>query len=65
MANKPHLNLIVTGHVDNGKSTTMGHFLFDLGVVDQRMIEEFAKESEKTGAGDSFMYAWVLDQLKV
>ncbi len=42
----------------------MGHFLFDLGVVDQRMIEEFAKESEKTGAGDSFKYAWVLDQLK-
>src|SRR5215471_5035210 len=64
MANKPHLNLIVTGHVDHGKSTSMGHFLFDLGVVDNRMIEEFAKESEKTGAGDSFKYAWVLDQLK-
>ncbi|MDV3244199.1 MAG: translation elongation factor EF-1 subunit alpha [Nitrososphaerales archaeon] len=64
MANKPHLNLIVCGHVDHGKSTSMGHFLYDLGVVDQRMIEEFAKESEKTGAGDSFKYAWVLDQLK-
>ncbi|HYB06570.1 MAG TPA: translation elongation factor EF-1 subunit alpha [Nitrososphaerales archaeon] len=64
MANKAHLNLIITGHVDHGKSTSMGHFLFDLGVVDQRMIEEFAKESEKTGAGDSFKYAWVLDQLK-
>ena len=64
MANKPHLNMIVTGHVDHGKSTSMGHFLFDLGVVDQRMIEEFAKESEKTGAGDSFKYAWVLDELK-
>ncbi len=64
MANKAHLNLIVCGHVDHGKSTSMGHFLFDLGVVDQRMIEEFAKESEKTGAGDSFKYAWVLDQLK-
>jgi elongation factor 1-alpha len=64
MANKPHLNLIICGHVDHGKSTSMGHFLFDLGVVDQRMIEEFAKESEKTGAGDSFKYAWVLDELK-
>jgi elongation factor 1-alpha len=64
MANKPHLNLIICGHVDHGKSTSMGHFLFDLGVVDNRMIEEFAKESEKTGAGDSFKYAWVLDQLK-
>jgi elongation factor 1-alpha len=64
LANKPHLNLIVTGHVDHGKSTTMGHFLFDLGVVDQRMIDEFARESEKTGSGDSFKYAWVLDELK-
>lgn len=64
MANKPHLNLIVTGHVDHGKSTSMGHFLFDLGVVDQRMIDEFARESEKTGSGDSFKYAWVLDELK-
>ncbi len=64
MANKPHLNLIVCGHVDHGKSTSMGHFLFDLGVVDQRLIEEYAKESEKTGAGDTFKYAWVLDQLK-
>jgi elongation factor 1-alpha len=64
MANKPHLNLIVTGHVDHGKSTSLGHFLFDLGAVDQRMIDEYAKESEKTGAGDSFKYAWVLDQLK-
>ncbi|MDA4121684.1 MAG: translation elongation factor EF-1 subunit alpha [Thaumarchaeota archaeon] len=64
MAAKPHLNLIVTGHVDHGKSTSMGHFLFDLGAVDQRTIDEFAKESEKTGAGDSFKYAWVLDQLK-
>lgn len=64
MPEKPHLNLIVCGHVDHGKSTTMGHFLFDLGVVDQRLIEEYAKESEKTGAGDTFKYAWVLDQLK-
>ena len=54
MADKPHLNLIVTGHVDHGKSTSMGHFLFDLGAVDDRTIEEYAKESEKTGAGDSF-----------
>ena len=64
MADKPHLNLIVTGHVDHGKSTSMGHFLFDLGAVDDRTIQEYAKESEKTGAGDSFKYAWVLDQLK-
>src|SRR3984893_2388332 len=64
MADKPHLNLIVTGHVDHGKSTSMGHFLFDMGAVDQRTIDEFAKESEKTGKGDTFKYAWVMDSLK-
>jgi elongation factor 1-alpha len=64
MAGKPHLNLLVMGHVDQGKSTSMGHFLFDLGVVEQRIIDEYAKESEKTGAGDTFKFAWVLDSLK-
>ncbi|MBC7091269.1 MAG: translation elongation factor EF-1 subunit alpha [Nitrososphaeria archaeon] len=64
MSTKPHLNLVVVGHVDHGKSTTMGHFLVEMGAIDQRIIEEYAKESEKFGAGDTFKYAWVLDRLK-
>jgi elongation factor 1-alpha len=64
MPEKPHLNLVITGHVDHGKSTIMGHFLYKLGVIDERTIEEYAKQSEKVGAGDTFKYAWVLDQLK-
>lgn len=64
MADKPHLNLIITGHIDNGKSTTMGHFLMDLGVVDERTIAAHATESEKTGKGDTFKYAWVMDNIK-
>ena len=61
---KPHMNLVVTGHVDNGKSTTVGHLLVDLGAIDQRTIEQYAKESEATGKGDTFKYAWVLDSIK-
>jgi len=64
MADKDHLNMIITGHIDNGKSTTMGHFLLDLGVVDERTISAHAKESEETGKGDSFKYAWVMDNIK-
>jgi len=64
MATKPHLNLIITGHIDNGKSTTMGHFLMDHGVVDERTIAQHAAESEKTGKGDTFKYAWVMDNIK-
>ncbi len=58
------MNLVVTGHVDNGKSTIVGHLMVDLGVIDQRTIEAFAKESEATGKGDTFKYAWVLDSIK-
>ena len=64
MPDKPHMNLVVCGHVDHGKSTLMGHFLVEQGAVTDRTIEEYAKESEKTGAGDSFKFAWVMDSLK-
>ena len=64
MADKPHLNLIVAGHVDQGKSTIIGHLMVDLKVIDERTIQKFAEESEKTGKGDTFKYAWVMDNLK-
>jgi elongation factor 1-alpha len=58
------MNLVVVGHVDNGKSTIVGHLLVDLGAIDQRTIDAYAKESEATGKGDTFKYAWVLDSIK-
>jgi elongation factor 1-alpha len=61
---KLHMNLVVVGHVDNGKSTIVGHLLVDMGVIDQRTIDSFAKQSEETGKGDTFKYAWVLDSIK-
>lgn len=61
---KPHLNLIVIGHVDHGKSTLTGHMLYLTGYIDEKTIKDYAKESEKTGAGDTFKFAWVLDRLK-
>ena len=56
--------IVVVGHVDNGKSTTVGHLMVDLKVIDQRTIDAYAKESEATGKGDTFKYAWVLDSIK-
>ena len=64
MADKPHLNLIVAGHVDQGKSTIIGHLLVNLKIIDERTIQKYAEESEKTGKGDTFKYAWVMDNLK-
>jgi elongation factor 1-alpha len=38
--------------------------LVDLGAIDQRTIDAYAKESEATGKGDTFKYAWVMDSIK-
>merc|ERR1719500_1647025 len=58
---KESINLIVIGHVDSGKSTLMGHLLFQLGQVSQKMLHKYEQESRKVGK-QSFMYAWVLDE---
>lgn len=64
MPEKPHLNIVVSGHVDHGKSTCMGHLLFLRGAVSDRDIKEYAAESEKAGRGDTFKFAWVMDRMK-
>jgi len=60
---KIHINIVVIGHVDSGKSTTTGHLIYKCGGIDKRVIEKFEKEAAEMGKG-SFKYAWVLDKLK-
>ncbi|XP_054755955.2 elongation factor 1-alpha 2-like isoform X1 [Lytechinus pictus] len=60
---KTHINIVVVGHVDSGKSTTTGHLIYKCGGIDKRSIEKFEKEAAEMGKG-SFKYAWVLDKLK-
>merc|ERR1712121_448126 len=58
-----HINIVVIGHVDSGKSTSTGHMIYKCGGIDKRMIEKYEKEAQEMGKG-SFKYAWVLDKLK-
>jgi len=60
---KVHINIVVIGHVDSGKSTSTGHLIYKCGGIDKRTIEKFEKEAQEMGKG-SFKYAWVLDKLK-
>merc|ERR1711962_1170056 len=60
---KTHINIVVIGHVDSGKSTSTGHMIYKCGGIDKRVIEKFEKEAQESGKG-SFKYAWVLDKLK-
>lgn len=60
---KPHLNVIFIGHVDHGKSTTVGRLMYDSGMVseqDLRKLKDKAKELGKAG----FEFAFVMDDLK-
>lgn len=42
---KTHINVVVIGHVDSGKSTTTGHLIYKCGGIDKRTIEKFEKVS--------------------
>ncbi|HEY0088494.1 MAG TPA: translation elongation factor EF-1 subunit alpha [Candidatus Lokiarchaeia archaeon] len=60
---KHHMNLVVIGHIDHGKSTLMGCLLITTGAVsdrEAREIEKIAKDMDR----ESFKYAFVMDRLK-
>ncbi len=42
---KLHINIVVIGHVDSGKSTSTGHLIYKCGGIDKRTIEKFEKEA--------------------
>ncbi|MCE4601418.1 MAG: translation elongation factor EF-1 subunit alpha [Desulfurococcales archaeon] len=63
MPEKPHMNLVVIGHVDHGKSTLVGHLLFRLGLVDEKKLKELEEQAKSKGK-ESFKFAWILDKMK-
>ncbi len=60
---KPIINVAFVGHVDHGKSTTIGRLMFDSGAVPPQELEKLralAKEHGKVG----FEFAYVMDRFK-
>ncbi len=60
---KPHLNLIFVGHVDHGKSTTVGRLLYDSGIIDEQTLRKLREKAQELGKA-GFEFAFVMDQLK-
>ncbi len=60
---KPVINVAFVGHVDHGKSTTIGRLMFDSGMLPPQELEKLkviAAEHGKVG----FEFAYVMDRFK-
>ncbi|XRO75844.1 translation elongation factor EF-1 subunit alpha [Methanocaldococcus sp. 28A] len=60
---KPVLNVAFIGHVDAGKSTTVGRLLYDSGAIDPQLLEKLRREAQERGKA-GFEFAYVMDNLK-
>ncbi|GBF36402.1 translation elongation factor EF-1 subunit alpha [Methanofervidicoccus abyssi] len=60
---KPVLNVAFIGHVDAGKSTTVGRLLLDSGAIDPQELEKLRREAEEKGKA-GFEFAYIMDKLK-
>jgi len=63
MPEKPHLNMVIIGHVDHGKSTLVGHMLVLLKQIDEKQQKEVEEQAKKAGK-ETEKFAWLLDRMK-
>ncbi len=60
---KVHINLVFIGHVDHGKSTTVGRLLYDTKNVDEQAMRKLKEKAQQLGKS-GFEFAFVMDNLK-
>ncbi|MDP3733646.1 MAG: translation elongation factor EF-1 subunit alpha [Nanoarchaeota archaeon] len=61
--NKEHINLVFIGHVDHGKSTTVGRLLYNTGNIDEQSMRKLKEKAEQLGK-KGFEFAFIMDSLK-
>jgi len=60
---KPVLNVVFVGHVDHGKSTTIGQLFFQAGSIPEQQMKKLKEEAEKHGK-QGFEFAYFMDNIK-
>ncbi|MBS3060577.1 MAG: translation elongation factor EF-1 subunit alpha [DPANN group archaeon] len=63
MAEKPHLNLVFIGHVDHGKSTSVGRLLYETGAMSEAELRKLKETANAVGKA-TFEFAFAMDTLK-
>ena len=53
---KSHINIVIIGHVDSGKSTSAGHLIYKCGGIEKRTIEKFEKEAAEVKFSFFYLY---------
>lgn len=60
---KPNFNVVFVGHVDHGKSTTIGRLVYDTGLLPEKELQKLKEEAQKHGK-IGFEFAFVMDKFK-
>ena len=60
---KPIINIVFVGHVDHGKSTTIGRLMFDTGKIPPEELEKLKAEAARHGK-IGFEFAFIMDKYK-
>lgn len=60
---KTHINIVFIGHVDHGKSTTVGRILYDSGAISEQELKKLKEKAQELGKV-GFEFAFVMDNLK-
>jgi len=60
---KPNFNIVFVGHVDHGKSTSIGRLMYDSGLIPEQEMKKLKEEAQKHGK-IGFEFAFVMDKFK-
>jgi elongation factor 1-alpha len=60
---KMNINVVFVGHVDHGKSTTIGRLMYDSGVLGEEKLQKLKEEAKRVGKV-GFEFAFVMDRFK-
>jgi elongation factor 1-alpha len=60
---KPNMNVVFVGHVDHGKSTTIGRLMFEAGLIPEQEMKKLKEEAQKHGKV-GFEFAFAMDKFK-